>query len=93
MSENTNTSEKSDHKNNPLHWLPKPGQAVAIPGGLLWCEQWDVDRFESGHISGEIRFRFRVVAESYEGIMTQRKRFTRDQTILLGDDSKHADNE
>ena len=47
MSENTNTSEKSDHKDNPLHWLPHRAQ-VAI--------QREIDRLRriADHIESAI---------------------------------------
>jgi hypothetical protein len=43
--------------------LPKPGQFVQVPGGVVWCNSWDVNYVNNGEVNGEIVFRFRVDRE------------------------------
>lgn len=56
---------------NPFGWLPKPGESKKIPGGVIWCESWEVNQRQQGMMDGEIRFRFQVDAESYREAMRQ----------------------
>ena len=51
---------------NPLSWLPKPGEFKAIPGGIIWCDSWEVNQnSHSLSMEGEVHFQFRVSAEAY----------------------------
>jgi hypothetical protein len=43
--------------------LPKPGRFIEVPGGMVWCDRWDVNYVNKGEVNGEIVFRFRVDAE------------------------------
>ena len=50
---------------NPLDFLPRPGDAMRLPGGALWCELWEVTRKPgpgglSDEFEGTIVFRFRT---------------------------------
>ncbi len=41
-----------------LEALPRMGQSIPIPGGILRCEQWTIEQSGPGQQSGEIVFRF-----------------------------------
>lgn len=43
--------------------LPKPGQFIQVPGGVVFCESWEVNHFKGRGISGAISFRFEVDAD------------------------------
>jgi hypothetical protein len=43
--------------------LPKPGRFIEVPGGMVWCDRWDVNHTRDGESNGEITFRFRVNRE------------------------------
>lgn len=40
--------------------LPKPGQCIQVPGGVVWCESWRLKHTLNGKSHGEIVFRFTV---------------------------------
>jgi hypothetical protein len=61
--------------------LPKPGQRIHVPGGMVWCESWDVEYERSMHedlcgveyvgqvqASGRIVFRF-MVDQAHAGMV------------------------
>jgi hypothetical protein len=57
----------SDDTQNPFAWMPKAGQSKKIPGGVLWCDEWEVSRQHgNSRVSGMIRFRFEADMDSYE---------------------------
>jgi hypothetical protein len=57
---------------SPFEWMPKPGQSVRIPGGVLWCEEWSVNWPQPGIVKGEIRFRFQCNAAAYDAATKQK---------------------
>jgi hypothetical protein len=59
--------------NSPFAWMPKPGQSVKIPGGVLWCEEWKCDLGLAGMVEGEIRFRFVCDAQAYRDATEQKQ--------------------
>jgi hypothetical protein len=57
---------------NPFDFLPRAGQSIEIPGGVMWCDRWEVRQgyhqvydgpeciatVLTGNFTGEITFRF-----------------------------------
>ena len=63
----------NEKENNPFGWLPQPGQSVKIPGGILWCDEWEVTRErQTMRAYGEIKFRFEMDMHSYEEAMKEK---------------------
>ena len=57
---------------NPIAWLPKPGQAMKIPGGALWCDRWEVMSGGRYHRhEGTITFRVECDSAEYEAAMAE----------------------
>jgi hypothetical protein len=70
---------------HPFSFLPKPGQSMKFPGGVIWCESWEVTensrdfrnlvtnevegRVFFGTCEGEIVFRFQCDAGAYAEAM------------------------
>jgi hypothetical protein len=73
----------SEASNNPLEWLPQPGQAKEIPGGLLWCRQWKYTKTPYGRISGRIEFCFEVDERFYAEAM-EKQRLTETKRLEAG---------
>jgi hypothetical protein len=67
---------------NPLEWLPQPGQAKEIPGGILYCQSWSYTQ-KGASISGEVCFRFRVDAETYPNMVKKPRVLINPETRLL----------
>jgi len=76
----------SQNDQSPLGWLPKPGQSKKIPGGVLWCNEWEATINRSNQVSGKIIFHFETDLASYE-IATQEPKAIEDSTppLLSGD--------
>ena len=55
-------SEKE--KTNPFSWLPEPGEAKAIPGGFIYCDEWEVC-VSDGEATGTVTFRFHITEQFY----------------------------
>jgi hypothetical protein len=44
---------------NVFDWLPRPGQHVEIPGGEMWCQEWEVHENRHGNeVRGRVVFEF-----------------------------------
>ena len=44
---------------HPMNWLPRPGESKHIPGGIIWCEKWEVND-DGQMITGAIVLRFQL---------------------------------
>jgi hypothetical protein len=63
----------NEKENNPFGWMPRTGQFIKIPGGVLWCDEWEVTRnMHTRQASGEIKFRFEMDMHSYEEAMKEK---------------------
>jgi hypothetical protein len=63
----------NENKNNPFEWLPQFGQSIKIPGGVLWCDEWEVtSERQTMRAYGEIKFRFEMDIYSYEEAMREK---------------------
>lgn len=46
------------NENHPFNWLPRPHEYKDIPGGVLWCDSWEVEQTRGESCSGTIIFKF-----------------------------------
>jgi hypothetical protein len=74
---------------NPFEWMPSPGKSVKIPGGVLWCEGWKVNRDSVGLASGSIIFGFEMSETEYDRATQCPKKIT--SANLIEDSNAEAD--
>lgn len=67
---------------NPFSWLPKTGKTVRIPGGYMYCQNWQFTQTSPGKFEGEIILRFACSQKFYEEGMAEPQQLPGDTPAL-----------
>lgn len=51
---------------NIFEFLPRPGQSRPLPGGAIWCQEWEVSHISDGRVEGRVVFEFQARSDVLE---------------------------